>query len=100
MANLLNETIQILKYNGKSLNDVEWIGLQDGYITLDEFEKHADRYYDNGYGGVEVNDDLIIMGKDWYLTRGEYDGSEWWDYHSMDKFKKPENKLENIMLFY
>lgn len=100
MANLLKETIQILKYNGKSLNDVEWIGLQDGYITLDEFEKHADRYYNNGYGGIEVNDDLIIMGKDWYLTRDEYDGSEWWNYNSMDKFKKPENKLENIILFY
>ena len=41
MANLLKETIQILKYNGKSLNDVEWIGLQDGYITLDEFEKQV-----------------------------------------------------------
>ena len=28
------------------------------------------------------------------MTRGEYDGSEWWDYHSMDLFHKPENELK------
>lgn len=37
-------------------------------------------YYNNGYGGQE------LFGTIWYndgtwSSRGEYDGSEWWDYN-------------------
>lgn len=94
MSNLLKETKEVLKERGKTLEDIEWIGSKDGYIALETFTKLADVQYDSGYGAAEVAQDLTIVGKDFYMTRGEYDGSEWWDYHSMDLFKKPDNELK------
>ena len=98
MPNLLKETKDVLSGFGKTPNDIEWIGSEDGYITLETFKRLADTNYDSGFGGAEVATDLIIVGKDFYMTRGEYDGSEWWDYHSMDLFKKPDNELKVVRL--
>ncbi len=47
----------------------------------DEFINSLDFEYDKGYGGQE------LFGTIWYKDgtwsdRGEYDGSEWWDYQS------------------
>jgi len=53
-------------------------------IELDTFLSCIDFDYDNGYGVQEV------FGTIWYADgtwsdRGEYDGSEWWDYHVCPK---------------
>lgn len=98
MSNLLKETKELLLSHGKTLDDIEWIGSEDGYITTETFKKFANVNYDSGFGGAEVATDIIIVGRDFYMTRGEYDGSEWWDYHSMDLFKKPDNELKVIRL--
>lgn len=47
---------------------------------LEDFLKVLDFEYDSGYGGQE------LFGTIWYKdgtwsSRGEYDGSEWWDYN-------------------
>lgn len=47
--------------------------------TLDEVLPGLDFDYDSGYGGQE------LFGHVWYTDgtwseRGEYDGSEWWEY--------------------
>ncbi|MDU0406154.1 hypothetical protein ML8HA_01956 [Lactococcus lactis] len=34
--------------------------------------------YDSGYGGQEIAYNLMIKGNGFIMTRGEYDGSEWW----------------------
>lgn len=94
MTNLLQETTDIMKEHGKTFDDVEWIGSKDGYIEIEDFIRLADVEYDRGFGAAEVAVDLIIIGKDFYLTRGEYDGSEWWEYHSMELFHKPKNELK------
>lgn len=94
MTNLLKETTSVLTEHGKTLGDIEWIGSDDGYITLETFTKLADVEYDAGYGAAEVAQDLVIVGKDFYMVRGEYDGSEWWEYNSMDLFRKPDNELK------
>src|SRR5690606_32307847 len=39
--------------------------------------------YDPGYGAPEVATDLMVVGDDWWLTRGEYDGSEWWEFNRL-----------------
>ena len=99
--NLLQETIAKLKEENKYESDVLWCGkiksgkwdFEDqnvGYFTWEEFEVLADKHYDSGFGSPEVNEYLIIVGKDWWLERHEYDGSEWWEYKTMPK--KPENK--------
>lgn len=49
-------------------------------IDLTNFLNCIDKNYDSGYGGQE------LFGTIWYhdgtwSTRGEYDGSEWWEHH-------------------
>lgn len=93
MINLLEETLTVLKRHNKTYEDIVWVGSEDGYIDLEEFKKIANVYYDNGYGSTEIPTDLIIVGKDFFMIRGEYDGSEWWEYYSKDMFKKPKKQL-------
>lgn len=77
--NLLNETITVLHNNNYGMDDIEAIQGSDIRISVDRFKELADVDYDNGYGAQEVATDLVILMKDgsWF-SRGEYDGSEWW----------------------
>ena len=83
--NLLNETRDILLSNNKTFDDVLFVG--DGSthtkMTVKEFLEHANVEYNGGYGIEEINTKLILVGKDFWLERHEYDGSEWWEYKSM-----------------
>jgi hypothetical protein len=38
--------------------------------------------YHNGYGGQELYGTIWLEDNTW-LTRGEYDGSEWWEAHEL-----------------
>lgn len=100
MINLLDETICELVANGKDSDDVLWVGDKDGYTTWSEFVSKADEEYDNGYGGNEVQDKLVIVGSDWWLERGEYDGSEWWEFKSLPKKPSGVKKLANLFDIY
>jgi len=91
--NLKNETLEILKKNGKSFDDVEWIGSKTHQIRKEDFLVLADVEYDEGYGCMEVANDLLIVGKDWWLERHEYDGSEWWEFKIIPK--KPKEIIES-----
>lgn len=90
MANLLEETIDILAENGLTLDDIEWIGKDDGYFSKDLFIKLADNSYDDGYCEASV-DYLFVVGKDWWLERHEYDSSEWWEFKKLPV--KPEKEI-------
>ena len=90
--NLLKETKQILKENGKKIEDIKWIGSNKNYVDIEKFIEIADTKYDDGYGASEVATNLLIVGDDWWLEREEYDGSEWWEFKSIPK--KPKTKLE------
>ncbi|MCK9519667.1 MAG: hypothetical protein M0R74_11690 [Dehalococcoidia bacterium] len=95
--NLLTETIEAIKENGLKISDIIFIGSSDGKYSCSwkKFRELADREYDNGYGGNEVASDLIIVFSDrTRMCRGEYDGSEWWEYQPL--FKMPE-KTEPVM---
>ena len=83
--NLLNETRDILISNNKTFDDVLFVGDRATHtkMTVKEFLEHANFEYDDGYGNEEINTDLILVGKDFWLERGTYDGSEWWEYKSM-----------------
>ena len=52
-------------------------------MTVKEFLEHANFEYNDGFGSEEINTELILVGKDFWLERHEYDGSEWWEYKSM-----------------
>jgi hypothetical protein len=98
--NLLEETIHAIKNSGHEVLNIKFIGSQkSGYqCTWEEYEVLADKEYDAGFGGAEVASDLIIVFNDnTYMTRGEYDGSEWWEYNV--PFKMPEESKNIKTLF-
>lgn len=92
-TNLLEETLSCLKDHGKDPSDIEWIRLDNSLVEKEEFLKVAEQtnYY-AGFGTNEIKSGLIIVGLDWWMTRGEYDGSEWWTFHT--KPIKPENLIQ------
>lgn len=98
LINLKDETFEILNDYGKTWDDVEWIGSVSRNLTIDknQFLILADREYDNGYGGNEVSLDLVVVGKDFWLERHEYDGSEWWEFKQLPK--KPVIMLEDNLV--
>ena len=104
MKNLLNETIEVLKTNGKQETDVLWVG-RNYYSwtenknvayksTWDDFCLKANFYYDNGYGGNEIPMDLIVVGKDFWLERQDYDGYEWWEFKTLPTEPEETRELE------
>ncbi len=91
------ETLEAIKDSGHKQGDVMFIGSSDGRlrVSLEEFLKISDFEYDRGFGAQEIANDLIIYFKDKsYISRGEYDGSEWWEFNTplgyadTDKSKK------------
>lgn len=96
---LLQETVEILNENGKSPADVEWVGLKNGtYYTWEEFEKQADDIrYDSDWGWPEINMSLVVVGKDFWLERHEYDGAEWWEFKTLPT--KPDKKVDKLSIF-
>ena len=99
LTNLLAETNKILVENGKTPLDVLFVasfsGGFDGRVpalgTWEDFAKLANFQYDSGYGGADINMNLVIVGDCWWLERGEYDGSEWWEFKTIPM--KPINSI-------
>jgi hypothetical protein len=89
-VNLAVETISVLSRDGYTVDDIAWIGTYTFKIPIHEFFDVArNTDYDNGYGGVVIPSDLLIVMSDgsWY-SREEYDGSEWWEINRIPH--KPE----------
>jgi len=107
MKNLLDETLNALERNGKTPDDILSIFTTDYMFSFETFAAAARNfYYDNGYGAQEVNSTLVIVGEDWWLSREEYDGSEWWRFNKKpaltnQKFVRKLNKidLEEVLWF-
>ena len=99
--NLVEETKLYMEKIEKKFEDIDFVNLpklvfnEDGSInksamwdadyidgTIHDFLEYAKYFeeYDNGYGGAEVHLIYIIFKDKSWLQRGEYDGSEWWDY--------------------
>lgn len=83
MTNLLHETREAITNSGHSIEQISFIGSADGKyrMTWDQFTEVADAEYHSGFGGAEVATDLIVLFVDGKrMWRGEYDGSEWWEF--------------------
>lgn len=88
---LLEETIEILQNHNKTLEDILWFGSKDVELKGD-LKKALDFDYDKGCGCQEVLEDLVLVGKDFWLERHEYDGSEWWEYKELPT--RPEKVVD------
>lgn len=115
--NLLTETLDDMKENGKTPDDVVyvrmtkdsgfWSSLDDSYpdeilIDFDTFKELANREYDSGYGSSEVNTSTAILFKDnTVMHRWEYDGAEGWEYIKLPKAlpKKYDKKMVSEFLW-
>ena len=83
MSNLLKETKETIDGSGHKPSDIIFIGSRtSGHsCTWEEFEKLADFEYDSGFGSQKIASDLEIIFSDGQsMRRGEYDGSEWWEF--------------------
>ena len=85
MTNLYDETVTILESHGKTIADIEYIGSSETKINTNKaLELMKKTNYDSGYGSQKIAENLMIKGNGFIMTRGEYDGSEWWDYMQTD----------------
>jgi hypothetical protein len=95
-TNLLKETLVALQANNFTTKDVLWVGDKNGIMAIswEKFKLIAEKIdYYAGYEGPKIAKDLVIVGKDWWLERHEYDGREWWE------FKTIPQKAENTISF-
>lgn len=56
--------------------------LKEGY-SVEEYKEFLNKLnfeYDNGYGGQELFGTIWLKEEGCWYERGEYDGSEWWEY--------------------
>lgn len=97
MTNFLEETKESITQSGHRPEQITFIGSRDGeygFTFWSDFEKLADFDYDSSYGGQHIASDLVVVFDDGsYLERGEYDGSEWWDYQKTPDVPKEFKKV-------
>jgi len=70
--------IQYSKHEHKTIKKV--LKLNYSEKDLLEFLTSLDYEYDDGWGGQELFGTVWLEDDSW-LTRGEYDGSEWWQHN-------------------
>lgn len=97
--NLLNETLDDITRSGHTIKDIVFIGSEESghSCTWDEFHELADFEYDAGYGAAHVALDLRIVFSDGQqMTRGEYDGQEWWQVHEVFEHPVITRKIHTL----
>jgi hypothetical protein len=96
--NAMSELLKDMDKHGKKISDIKWIviaytkGFTNKKILIDSKEgaismndlMSLDFDYDAGYGGQEIFGYVVFKDNTW-LSRGEYDGSEWWEYRKPPK---------------
>ncbi len=102
MGNLLEETKSAVKDSGHKISDIVFIGNEDGYgCSWKEYKKLADVQYDRGFGAAAVATDLTIVFTDGAtMYRGEYDGSEWWEYSRPFKIPQKTKPIKRLVGYY
>ena len=100
MINLLKETTEVLKQKGKTWDDVIWVGCKSFKLPIEDVKTLFNVDYDNGFGGNQIAGDLLVVGKGWWLERGEYDGSEWWEFKTMPRKPRKVKKIDTISTEY
>lgn len=90
--NFLEETIECLKEEDKNTSDVLWVGNRESKMSWENFTRIADFIYDNGFGCNQIAMDLMVVGKDWWFERREYDGAENWVFQT---YPTKPNHIDN-----
>lgn len=62
---------------------------------LKAFLSKIDLTYDAGYGGQRLFGNIWFKNGTW-AERGEYDGSEWWEYHEYPNIPDNLNRIDKL----
>ena len=83
-VNAKQELLDAIKSIGIKCATIERSVLKLNYSKEDynDFLDSLDFMYDNGYGSQSLYGVVWLEDGTW-LTRGEYDGSEWWEHHKL-----------------
>lgn len=81
--NFKQETLDALAKNGKVTGDIKFVNVKIDSITWEQLIELSDFEYDDGYGMAVIDQSMKIVGDNWWLERGEYDGSEWWEFKTL-----------------
>ncbi len=101
MNNFLEETVEAIKESGHTAEDIVFIGsLESGHsCSWNEFQVLANQEYNSGFGSAKVAQDLVIAFKDnTYMKRGEYDGSEWWEFNPPLKIPEGRHPIKRLFV--
>ena len=95
MRNIVQELQEELIYINKTIEDIEWgtVSCSRGYYETPQtiiakgpsFDLVLHEVFegvecDNGHGSQKLEGTIVFNDGTW-LSRGEYDGSEWWEYN-------------------
>lgn len=87
MQNLKKETMEAIEESCHTIADIDYCDIKEEYeygkynilsfsnIDIDKLNI----MYDDGYGAQNIFGFIVFKDSTW-LERGEYDGSEWWEY--------------------
>lgn len=116
MINVKEEIIAVLVEEDYSLSDVEAIELfwvEDGgykkakvpFLSISRsvhknefesiFETKGHQLYNNGYGSQLLYGTIWMKDGTWF-DRGEYDGSEWWEYRRRPEIPENLKEISNV----
>ena len=88
--NLLKETLDVLAQCGKTADMVLFVTDGERSCAWSNFsERAATIEYCDDYGTAAISGKLKVVGYDWWLERGEYDGSEWWEFKTQPSCMRP-----------
>lgn len=97
LTNLYEETMDILKRNGKSEYDIIIVFNRNGIMDKERFLNLAKNFdYDPGYGTAYVDQSLTILLPDGRMEREEYDGAECWRYISYSTMIPPGRSFDDL----
>lgn len=97
MPNLLHETLEILERNGKTEQDVFWVGDEDAKTTWEDFKSNADIDYDAWDEENQIYDGLLVVGDNWWLERvSENDIESWWEFKTMPVTPNDDAEINTV----
>ncbi len=79
--NAKRELLQKIDNIDKKIEDVDWLEISLPYYEHKKYTKieELDIEYNNDFGTQHLYGSVVFKDGTW-LERGEYDGSEWWEY--------------------
>ena len=99
MINFIKQTKDYFERLNINENDIIWVGSKDGKYACswnNFVEKFKDLEYHNGFGGQEIANDLVVVGKDWWIERHDYDGSEWWEFKKLPNISETPVEFQKV----